>query len=208
MGWLRAIRYAAWALVALLALGAAALTLGWFADGGPAGRRASPPVAAVPAMGGPFVLRDVAGATVTERDLLGKPSLLFFGFTHCPDVCPTTLGDIASWMAELGAAADRLQVFFVTVDPERDGPGELAAYAGLFDPRIRPLRGEEADLAAIAGAWRIVYRRVPLAGGGYTMDHTATLYLVGPDGRLAGTIAPQEGAETALPKLRRLLAAS
>jgi protein SCO1/2 len=118
------------------------------------------------------------------------------------------LGDIAGWMAELGAAADRLQVFFVTVDPERDGLGELAAYAGLFDPRIRPLRGEEADLAAIARAWRIVYRRVPLAGGGYTMDHTATLYLVGPDGRLAGTIAPQEGAETALPKLRRLLAAS
>jgi protein SCO1/2 len=206
MRWLRAIRHAAWAVVALLALGAAALTLGWFADGGPAGRRVQPPVAAMPALGGPFTLRDVDGAAVTERDLLGRPSLIFFGFTHCPDVCPTTLGDVAGWMAELGASADRLQVFFVTVDPERDGPRELAAYAGLFDPRIRPLRGDETELAAIARAWRIVYRRVPLSGGGYTMDHTATLYLVGPDGRFAGTIAPQEGAESALPKLRRLIA--
>ena len=205
MGWLRAIRYVAWAAVALLALAAAALTLGWFVVDGPAGRRPAPQVA-MPAMGGPFTLRDTTGATVTERDLLGRPSLLFFGFTHCPDVCPTTLGDIARWMADLGPMADRLQVFFVTVDPERDGPRELAAYAGLFDPRIRPLRGDDAELAAIARAWRIVYRRVPLTGGGYTMDHTATLYLVGPDGRLAGAIDPQETSETALPKLRRLLA--
>jgi protein SCO1/2 len=205
MGWLRALRYLAWAAVALLGLAAMGATLGWFVVDGPAGRRGQAPVASIPAIGGPFALRDAAGVRVDERTLVGRPSLIFFGFTHCPDVCPTALSDIAGWLAALGPDGDRLQVFFVTVDPERDGPEELAAYAGLFDPRIRPLRGTEQELATMAKAWRVYYRRVPLSGGGYTMDHTATLYLVGADGRFAGTIDPQEKSDVALAKLRRLL---
>ena len=116
------------------------------------------------------------------------------------------MSDIAGWMKELGAKADELQVLFVTVDPERDRPAELAAYAAMFDPRIRPLVGTEAELAAMAKAWRVYYRRVPLSGGGYTMDHTATMYLVGRDGRFAGTIDPREPGDTAIAKLRRVLA--
>ena len=207
MTWLKVLRYAAWGLVALSALLAAAATLGWFVVDGPVQRRLPPAVVAVPAIGGPFALRDTTGAPVDERVLVGRASLIFFGFTHCPDVCPTTLSDIAGWLSALGPDADRLQVFFVTVDPERDGPGELAAYAGMFDRRIRSLRGDEPELAAMAKAWRVFYRRVPLANGGYTMDHTATLYLVGRDGRFAGTIDPQENPDAALAKLRRLIAA-
>jgi protein SCO1/2 len=207
MAWLRVLRYAAWGLVALLCLFAAAATTGWFVVDGPAARRAGE-TRAMPAIGGPFTMRDPSGAVVDLRALAGRPSLIFFGFTHCPDVCPTTLSDIAAWLAALGPEGDRLQVFFVTVDPERDGPKELAAYAAMFDPRIRPLRGDARELAEMAAAWRVFYRRVPLTGGGYTMDHTATLYLVGRDGRFAGTIDPQENPEAALAKLRRLLAAS
>lgn len=203
---LRALRWAAWILVAVLGSAAVAATLGWFVVDGPAGRRAavaSP--AALPAIGGPFQMRDAAGASVSERDLVGRPSVLFFGFTHCPDICPTTLGDIAAWRAALGPAGARLQIFFVTVDPERDSPEDLSAYVALFDPSIRALTGSAAELAAMAKAWRVQYRRVALSGGGYTMDHTATLYLVGADGRFAGAIDPQEREESALPKLRRLL---
>lgn len=207
MSWLRLVRYAAWALVVLAGLVAAAATLGWFVVDGPAGRRVPAGAVAMPAIGGPFALRDAAGSPVDERALIGRASLIFFGFTHCPDVCPTTLGDIAGWLGALGPDADRLQVFFVTVDPERDGPRELADYVSLFDRRIRPLHGTEQELAAMAKAWRVQYRRVPLAGGGYTMDHTATLYLMGRDGRFAGTIDPQEDPAAALAKLRRLIAA-
>ena len=138
---LRLLRLSAWALVAVLGLGALAATLGWFAPEGPAGRR--PLQVAMPAIGGPFSMRDAAGVAVTERDLQGRASLLFFGFTHCPDICPTTMSDIAGWMKELGPAADGLQVLFVTVDPERDKATELAAYAAMFDPRIRALAGTE-----------------------------------------------------------------
>ena len=201
---LRLLRLAAWALVAVLGLGALAATLGWFAPEGPAGRR--PLQVAMPAIGGPFSMRDAAGVAVTERDLQGRASLLFFGFTHCPDICPTTMSDIAGWMKELGPAADGLQVLFVTVDPERDKATELAAYAAMFDPRIRALAGTEDELAAMAKAWRVYYKRVPLSGGGYTMDHTATIYLVGRDGRFAGTIDPREARDSALAKLRRVVA--
>lgn len=201
---LRILRHAAWALVALLGLAALAATLGWFGADGPASRR--PALVAAPSIGGPFAMRDAAGVAVSERDLVGRPSLIFFGFTHCPDICPTAMSDIAGWMKELGPQGDALQVLFVTVDPERDRPAELAAYAAMFDPRIRPLVGTEDELAAMAKAWRVYYRRVPLSGGGYTMDHTATMYLVGRDGRFAGTIDPREPGDTAIAKLRRVLA--
>jgi protein SCO1/2 len=153
-----------------------------------------------------FRLTAEDGRAFTQADLKGRWSLVFIGFTHCPDICPTAMSDIAGWMKELGAKADELQVLFVTVDPERDRPAELAAYAAMFDPRIRPLVGTEAELAAMAKAWRVYYRRVPLSGGGYTMDHTATMYLVGRDGRFAGTIDPREPGDTAIAKLRRVLA--
>jgi len=201
---LRAIRLGAWALVAAVAFFTAATVLGWWQVDGP-GRPALVRQEPTTAIGGPFTLTNHRGETITERSFLGRPFLVFFGFTHCPDICPTTLGDIAAWRAALGPAGARLQIFFVTVDPERDSPEDLSAYVALFDPSIRALTGSAAELAAMAKAWRVQYRRVALSGGGYTMDHTATLYLVGADGRFAGAIDPQEREETALPKLRRLL---
>lgn len=198
---MRRIRLVAWALVALLALLAGAVTLQSLAQP----ERARRPAAVMPALGGAFAMRDQHGVAVSEADLRGRPSLMFFGFTSCPDICPTTLDEVARWLQALGPAGDRLQVFFVTVDPERDDPSTLKAYVGSFDPRIRALVGSEAELSAMAEKWRVVYRRVELSGGGYTMDHTASLFLMDREGRFAGTISPQEGDAAALAKLRRLL---
>jgi protein SCO1 len=201
---MRRVRLIAWVLVAVLAAlaGAATLQRTLFAE------RGRPPVAAMPALGGAFTMRDQAGEAVSEKDLRGRPSLMFFGFTQCPDICPTALNDVSGWLKALGAEGERLQVFFVTVDPERDDAETLARYVSIFDPRIRALIGTEAELAAMAAKWRVVYRRVELSGGGYTMDHTASMFLMDAEGRFAGTISPQEDETSALAKLRRLLAPS
>ncbi len=152
----------------------------------------------------PFALLDQSGRKVTERDLLGRPAVVFFGFTFCPEVCPTTLADITNWLGELGPDADRLGVFFDTVDPGRDTPDELAKYLTSFDPRIRGLTGTAADIDGVAKAFGIYYKRVEIEGGGYTMDHTASVLLLDASGRFAGTISYQEAKEAALAKLRHL----
>lgn len=201
---MRRIRLVAWILVTAVGLLAAAATLqGYLWRDHP---RLVP--AAMPALGGAFTMRDQHGVVVSEADLRGRPSLIFFGFTYCPDICPSTLLEVAGWVKALGTAGERLQVFFVTVDPARDDAATMKAYVGNFDPRIRALVGTEAQLADMAAKWRVVYRRVELAGGGYTMDHTASLFLMDREGRFAGTISPQEGEAVALAKLRRLLGAN
>ena len=152
----------------------------------------------------PFTLTDQTGRKVTERDMLGKPAVVFFGFTYCPEVCPTTLADITGWLGELGPDADRLGVYFVTVDPGRDTPAELAKYLASFDPRIRGLTGTAADIDGIAKAFGIYYKRVEIEGGDYTMDHFASVLLIDATGRFAGTISYKEAKDAALAKLRRL----
>jgi protein SCO1/2 len=155
-------------------------------------------------VGGPFRLVDTAGRPVTDQDLLGRPTVIFFGFTFCPEVCPTTLHELSGLMKELGPDADRLNVVFVSVDPERDTPDQLRDYLSLFDPRIRGLTGTQEQVERIAAAYRVYHRRVPLEGGSYTMDHTASVYLMDPEGRFTGTIAHGEAHDTALAKLARL----
>ncbi len=157
------------------------------------------------AIGGPFTLVDTHGAVVTQRDFLGKPSAIFFGYTHCPDICPTTLLDLTELMKAMGADADKLNVAFVTVDPGRDTPAQLAAYLSSFDPRIRGLTGAEAQIAAAAKAYQVYYARVPDADGGYSMDHTASVFLMNADGGFAGTMSFEEDAKTSLAKLERLV---
>ncbi len=152
----------------------------------------------------PFNLTDTNGHKVTEHDMLGRPAVVFFGFTYCPEVCPTTLADLTNWLAELGPDADRLGVFFVSVDPARDTPTELGKYLSSFDPRIRGLTGNAADIDGIAKAFGIYYQRVEIEGGGYTMDHTASVLLLDSSGRFAGTISYQEAKEVAVAKLKRL----
>ncbi len=128
-------------------------------------------------MGGPFALEDMNEKPVTQADLLGKPTAIFFGFARCPDTCPTTLLALTTAMRDMGAEADRLNVVFVTVDPSRDTPEMLRAYLSSFDARIRGFTGTDDQVAAMARAYHVAYRRVPLEGGDYTMDHSAAVLL-------------------------------
>lgn len=203
---LRWIRRVAWGAVAVLGFLVLAISAGWLVTDGPLADR---PVAAGPAslpIGGPFSLTDHRGRAVTEATFRGRPMAVFFGFTQCPDVCPTTLGDMTALIKALGPEADRLHWLFVSVDWERDTPETLAGYLEAFDRRIVGLSGTEAQVAAAARAFRIYYRRVPTDGGGYTMDHSASLFLLDAAGRFAGTIDNQESQAVALEKLRALLA--
>lgn len=202
---LRWIRRAAWGLVTVLGFLVLAISAGWFITDGPLAYR---PVATGPAslpIGGPFRLTDHRGRAVTEADFRGRPMTVFFGFTQCPDVCPTTLGDMTALIEALGPEADRLHWLFVSVDWERDTPETLAGYLESYDRRIIGLSGTEAHVAAAARAFRVYYRRVPLKDGGYTMDHSASVFLLDVAGRFAGTIDHQESHAVALEKLRGLL---
>lgn len=160
------------------------------------------------AVGGPFTLTGTEGQTVTEKDLLGKPSAIFFGFTFCPEVCPTTLSEFTSLAERLGKDADKLNFVFISVDSGRDGPAEMKQYLTAFDPRIIGLTGTEEQLQAAAKAFRIYFRRVPVEGGGYTMDHTASVLLMDSQGRFFGTMAYEEAPDTMLAKLKRLVGQS
>ena len=199
---LRIIRYGAFALIGVLALGWAAVGLG-LVD---VGQR--PLVAAKLSIGSPvivpFKLTDQEGRAVSEADLMGRPAVMFFGFTYCPDVCPTTLSALSATLGKMGPDADKLAVFFVTVDPERDTVGELKQYLSSFDPRVRGLTGAPDQIAAIAAPLKIYYAKVKIDGGGYTMDHDAAVYLIDANGEFAGTIAYGEDAASAQAKLERL----
>lgn len=155
-------------------------------------------------IGGPFELIAEDGSKLTDRDLVGRPFAIYFGFTYCPDVCPTSMLEMSGLLADLGGRATDFRVYFVSVDPERDTPEALRAYTDSFDPRIVGLTGSPAAIASIAAAYRVFYRKVP-AGTSYTMDHTATVYLMDARGRFFGTIAYQEPKASALAKLQRLL---
>lgn len=152
-----------------------------------------------------WALTDHQGRSVRPKDWAGRPIMVFFGFTWCPDVCPTTLSDISLWLEELGADADRLIVALLSVDPERDTPAVLADYVSSFDPRIIGLTGPADEVAQAAGDFRVTYRRVDKDGGDYTMDHTAGVFLFHPDGRFASIIDFHEDRRFAVPKIRRTL---
>lgn len=156
-------------------------------------------------VGGPFRLATHRGGMLSDKDLFGRPYAVFFGFTHCPDVCPTTLYELTGLLEDLGPDADRLEVLFMTVDPERDTAEQLAAYMSPFDPRITALRGTVEETDAAVKAFKAYYRKVPLEGGEYTMDHTAGIILMGADGRFKGTLDLHEPKEIQVAKLRRLI---
>jgi protein SCO1/2 len=159
----------------------------------------------VPAIGGPFHLVDQDGRPVSDQDIKGKPFLVFFGFTYCPDVCPTALFDISEVMRALGPDADRAAALFITVDPERDTPAAMKDYLASFDPHLRGLTGDPAALAAVAKGYRVYYKKVPLDGGSYTMDHTAIVYLMDKDGRFVAPFNLKRKPETSAAELRKYL---
>jgi protein SCO1/2 len=184
-------------LVALILVGA--VLLGW------AYRRDDGGLARAAEIGGPFSLVDHHGKSVTDRDYLGKPTLVFFGFTNCPNVCPATLLEISNELKELGPDADRLNVLFITVDPERDTPQQLALYLSSFDPRITGLSGTPENILAAEKAYHIYAKKVPLEDGGYTMDHTATVAMMNSKGQYVDAMHFQAPVATTRAKLRRLL---
>ena len=163
------------------------------------------PVALQSSVGGPFSLIDQNGKPVTDADMKGRPSLVFFGFTHCPDVCPTALFDISEILRELGGDGDRMRAMFVTVDPERDTPGKLKDYLSSFDPRLIAATGDEAAIKAIEKAYRVYAKRVPLDSGGYTMDHTAIVYLMDKQGRFVAPFNMKRRPAEAAAELRRYM---
>jgi protein SCO1 len=159
---------------------------------------------AAAAVGGPFTLLDQNGKTVTEKALQGRPSLVFFGFTHCPDVCPTTLYQMTQVYTELGGDADKVGSFFVTVDPERDTPEQLKTYLSSFDPHIVGLTGDRAAVDPVLKAYRVYSKKVPTNGDDYTMDHTALVYLMDREGRFVGAFNLQRPPAEAAKELAKL----
>ncbi len=166
-------------------------------------RRQAPPVSHVD-LGGPFALTTQDGRAFTDRDLRGRPAALFFGFTTCPEVCPTTLARWSASLKALGPDGDKLRAVFVSVDPERDTPAVLKRYLSDFDPRIVGLTGAPQAVACMLAAYHVYARNVPLDGGGYTMDHTAATYLFDRDGGFQGLVGYQEPAEAQSAKLKAL----
>ncbi|MDN2567536.1 SCO family protein [Aquibium sp. A9E412] len=182
-------------ILVLMAAGVGLLTFEWYRD-----RNSVEPY------GGPFALVDQTGAPITEAALRGRPTALFFGFTHCPEVCPTTLYELDGWLRQLGPEGEAIQAYFVSVDPERDTPEVMDAYISNVSERITGITGSPAEIAEMAKAFGIYARKVELEDGDYTMDHTASVLLLDARGAFAGTIAYGENAETALAKLERLAA--
>jgi protein SCO1/2 len=201
MNAVRIIRYVAWGAVAVVV--AAAGFAAWQWQSGTDPTRLS-----IASIGGPFSLVDQKGETVTNKSLRGHPSVMFFGYTYCPDVCPTTLFEMTAWLDTLGPEANALKVYFVTVDPERDTQQQMASYLSAFDPRITGLTGSPEAIEKMTKAYRIYARKVPVDGGSYVMDHTASVYLLDKTGAFTGTIDYKESPETAVAKLKRLIEAS
>ena len=156
-------------------------------------------------IGGPFEMVDQDGKTVTDADFRGKPFLVFFGFTHCPDICPTKLFELSEVLTRLGKDADKVNAIFVTVDPERDTPEKLKLYISSFHPRISALSGSRAQVDAIMKAYSAYAKRTPLEGGGYTMDHTSVVYLMDKEGRFIAPFILERSADEAASDLRRRL---
>jgi len=152
-----------------------------------------------------FRLTDHEGNEVGPDTLIGRPTMVFFGFTYCPDVCPTTLSDISGWLDEMGEDAARLDVIFITVDPERDTVKAMAEYVGYFHPSIRGWTGQEKQIARAADGFRATYKKVQTEGGEYTMNHTASVFLFDAEGQFVTMIDYHEPREFAVPKIRRAL---
>ena len=157
------------------------------------------------AIGGPFQLTDQSGRTVTEKNLQGRPTLIFFGFTHCPDICPTSLFEISEVLRAMGKDADRVNAYFISVDPERDTAAAMKDYLSSFDPHLEGLTGNPDQVAKVISAYRVYARKVPLKDGDYTMDHTALIYLMDRDGRFVSPFNLKRTPEQAAADLRRYL---
>ena len=156
--------------------------------------------------GGPFTLTGADGQPFRSSELAGKPHAIFFGFTHCPDVCPTTLARMVRLRKQLDQGERPFEILFVTVDPERDGPEEVGKYAELFGESVIGLTGSPAQISQVKKQYGIFSQQVPDGSGGYSVDHTATVLLFDKKGGFISTISPEEPDSAALAKLKRISA--
>ena len=194
------------AIFAVLVLGSVALLagrhyLGWFSSGAEAPQPAL-------AVGGPFTLVDHDGRTRTDADFRGRAMLVYFGFTYCPDVCPTALTTVSQALELLGADADKVAPIFITVDPERDTPEQLKEYVRHFHPRMTGLTGTKEQIAAAAKSYRVYFAKARQQGAPedeYTMDHTSIAYLMGPDGKFVAHFSHGTEPEAMAARIRRSL---
>ncbi|WP_127144685.1 SCO family protein [Pelagibacterium montanilacus] len=191
------VRIALWGLVALAAISATAIYF----------TRPFQPSGAM--FGGPFEMVSTAsGETFTQDDLVGTPTLMFFGYTYCPDVCPMTLAEATAWKQELGLSDEELNIIFVTVDPERDTVDQVELYLSNFGDDVFGLVGNAAQTDQIKRSYGVFSEKVEAEGStDYLVNHTSTLYMLDEDGQFFGTIAFQENSDTALDKIRRLTGA-
>jgi protein SCO1/2 len=185
-------------ILVLMAAGVGFLTFDWYRTSYGGGE----------AYGAPFALVDHKGEEITQAAFRGQPSAVFFGFTHCPEVCPTTLFELDGWLQQMGQDGDRIRAYFVSVDPERDTPEVMDAYVSNLSDRITGITGDPEKIAAMLKSFGIYARKVELEGGDYTMDHTASVLLLSGRGEFFGTISYGENRKAALAKLERLAAGS
>lgn len=191
---MRSFRTILWVLVAIAAIGATVLFF------------LRPAIVAGPGQGD-FALVDQDNQPVNKTIFTGHPSLVFFGYTHCPDVCPTTMGEMQGWFATLGDEGKNLRAVFVTIDPARDTPEVLKGYVSWVSGRITAITGPQTEIDKVTRDWRVTAEKVG-EGDTYTMNHTASVFLVNSRGEFVGTIAYGEETATALTKIRRLIANS
>jgi protein SCO1 len=184
-------------LMAVLLLGAGGLL--WLSGGEGGGGALS--------IGGPFTLADGNGKPISDRDFRGKYMLVYFGYTFCPDVCPTTLNAVADAMDKLGPAAVRVQPLFITVDPKRDTPAVVKQYTAAFGPQIEGLTGSAEEIATVAKAYRVYYAEHRTGPGpdDYAMDHSSVLYLMGPDGAFIAPMRADLSGDQIAENLKRVL---
>ena len=196
------LRYVLWALVATLGLwlGIVLLQTGQ-------STRAGQATIASSSFGGSFTLVGADGQPFSSSQLAGKPYALYFGYTRCPDTCPTTLNRLVHLRRQVGLGSDSFKIIFITVDPQRDGPKEVGSYQRAFGAPIIGLTGSSAQIDQVKKKYGIFSQKVPEGGGDYSVDHTATVLLFDSSGKFAGTIAPDEPDSAALDKLRNLTAA-
>lgn len=199
---LKFVRYIAWASVVAMTFFVGTASVLWYQ------KQPQSETTGIASIGGDFSLVTADGTPVTEADYLGKPRAMFFGFTHCPEVCPTTLFEASNWMKALGDDAEKLSFLFVSVDPERDSPEVLKDYMSAFEGGVIGLTGDPSNVKAMIKAYRVYARKVELEDGDYTVDHTAAVYLMDKKGAFVGSINFKEDQESALKKLRKLVANS
>jgi protein SCO1 len=197
----RKLRVALWVVVGIAAIGLAMLLVNQRRTETPSSEQIT-----LTSFGGPFTLTGADGQPFSSASLNGKPYAIFFGFTHCPDVCPTTLARMVKLRKQLNAGERAFEILFVTVDPERDTPAEVGKYAALFNSPITGLTGSPAAVEQVKKQFGIYSKKVPDRQGGYSVDHTSTVLLFDKSGGFSGTISPEEADSMALAKLKRISA--